>query len=218
MKINSVIFQLVVSSLFLLSFNLTAEKKAVGRQNEVRIDVRVMDINESDLDRMGIMMQGMPMTYKVCYIGTSENQCNGLLASLEMLAHSNRARILSSPIIRMEDGKSATINVGESCSALYNPADIKLTVNPKIRENREIELQIMLTISSQSDAGADGQLHTSSTDTETLVRVRGGETVVLGGLSGSKSRDMSTVMFLTPSLVKKDSQMEPELSEYPYEI
>lgn len=247
---------------------------------QVRIDVRLVEINKNELDRMGVSLQNLPMTYKIKSIGEYENISGSLVASLEMLTQNKKARILSSPIIRVIDGKTATINVGEVVPVPYysyeglninagsyiNPqggqsqqynltseqlqylqplkkykdmdVGIKLTVKPSIHEDREIELDVRLDITSIVSIDDDGQVHSTTKNTETFVRVKDGETVVLGGLiSENEKKDVDSypivdrvpilkklftrrnnqtlnsemVMFLTPYLVNEDKP-EPQMA------
>ncbi|MDD5089687.1 MAG: secretin N-terminal domain-containing protein [Candidatus Wallbacteria bacterium] len=280
---------------------LTDIIKGIDRKlRQVRIDVRLVEISKNDMEKLGVTIKNTPVAVQIMKLNLYKRVTDDLVALLETLAEKKRARILSSPIIRVIDGKSATINVGEVVPVPYYTYDglqivdvgtltgsssnqnvtnlrsntnnqqyyrdrtvnvagdqlqyvqpikryeelevgIKLTVKPTIHEDREIELDINLDISSIINIGEDGQVHRSSKNTNTFVRVKDGETVVLGGLINQRENkdeisnpllkkvpflrklfktDSSTIidsemlMFLTPYLVNEDATGDPQLADY----
>jgi len=261
---------------------------------QVRIDVKLVEINKNDLDQFGVNIDNLPISFAIKDIGHIKKTSGDIITTLQMLTQKKHAKILSSPIIRVVDGKEATINVGETIPVPYYTYDgisinnggynnttydpqgrpinnsnynnsninvtgdqlryvqplkqyrdidvgIKLTVKPKIHEDNEIALDVNLNVSSVISISEDGQVHKATKDTETYVRVKDGETVVLGGLINHREdkqvgshpilnripiikkifkrnndtiQNSEMVMFLTPYLVNEDGKKEPLIDEY----
>ena len=108
---------------------------------------------------------------------------------------------------------------------------IRLEVEPHITRDNEISMELKTTVDSVLDVNEDGQIHKTERKTETFVRIKNGETVVLGGLinhqnSGVKKspsildkvpllkglvsntnytmKDSEMIMLVTPRLVNLD--------------
>ncbi|MFH1857123.1 MAG: secretin N-terminal domain-containing protein [Candidatus Omnitrophota bacterium] len=120
-------------------------------------------------------------------------------ATLEMLASRVDTDVLSSPKITVLDGQEASILVGSSEPYVVTSEDpvtgfisestnfidvgIKLIVTPKIGEDNHITMQIHPEVSTaRRVAEANNSLAVDTTQADTTLTVKNGETVVLGGL------------------------------------
>jgi type II secretory pathway component GspD/PulD (secretin) len=120
-------------------------------------------------------------------------------ATLEMLATQTNTEILSSPKITVLDGQEASILIGSSEPYVVTSQDpvtgfvteqtnfldvgIKLIVTPKIGQDNHITMKIHPEVSTaRRVAEADNALAVDTTEADTTLTVKNGETVVLGGL------------------------------------
>jgi type IV pilus secretin PilQ/predicted competence protein len=113
---------------------------------------------------------------------------------LEMLERSNRASIISNPRITTMDNREASILVGKEIPLIVadeagNPITeltkigIMLKVIPHVNADETITLDLHPEVSElQSEATAQGGVIISTSEADTRVVVRNGETAVIGGL------------------------------------
>ncbi len=165
-------------------------------------------------------------------------------AALNMLVSQGKARVLASPKVATLSGKSATITLTQNIpiiqetsatstgtnvqgvittqplrNATYVSIGITLTVVPRVNEDGEILLQInprVQTIASGASVG--GLPPTNTREVNTLMRIKDGDSVVIGGLINSTEREnMSKIPILSsiPILGKifKSSSTEKSDSE-----
>ncbi len=221
------------------------------------IEVKLVEINRTSLRQLGIKLDG----YKVDVADIGRLPSNyALPATLDFLEQESKAKVLASPKIRAVHGKKALINIGEvipvpyfryenaSNSYLgYTPqvykeyrdvqVGIRLEVTPEITRDNEISINLNTTVDSVLNINEDGQIHRSERNTQTYVRVKNGETVVLGGLinhqgseqknapsllnrvplfrtllthNNNKNTNSEMIMLLTPRLVNVDYLDESE--------
>ncbi|MBU1107149.1 MAG: hypothetical protein KKB51_10810 [Candidatus Riflebacteria bacterium] len=234
------------------------------------IEVKLVEINRSSLKELGIKMVddlGKP-NYKVSVADIGRLPSNyALPAQLNFLEQTDGAKVLASPKIRAVHMKPARIFIGDkypipyydyatpasSANSLY-PAPtqalkrykdvevgIELNVTPDISRDNEISLDLETQITGLvGEPNEDGQYRFSTKSTKTYIRVKDGETIVLGGLishsntntknspallnripllrtllTNSKTTDeeREIIMLVTPRLVNEDYQNEPE-NEY----
>jgi general secretion pathway protein D len=215
------------------------------------IEVKLIEINRESLRQMGIKLDNYQIN--VSDIGRLPSSY-ALPATLEFLEQEKKAKVLASPKIRAVHGKKASINIGEVIPVPYyryeNASNtylgyvpqvykeyrdvqvgIRLEVEPHITRDNEISMELKTTVDSVLDVNEDGQIHKTERKTETFVRIKNGETVVLGGLinhqnSGTKKspsilnkvpllkglvsntnytmKDSEMIMLVTPRLVNLD--------------
>ena len=134
------------------------------------------------------------------------NSANDKIVALDALSSVTDVRVMSSPTLVVQDNKEASLNVGNEVpitirSAVaddstartvntieYRETGVILTVKPRISGNNTVALEIAQEVSSVVQADTSG----GSTDTltptinqrkvQSVVSVRSGQTVVLGGL------------------------------------
>ena len=113
---------------------------------------------------------------------------------LEMLERSNKANIISNPRITTMDNREASILVGKEIPLIVadeagNPITeltkigIMLKVIPHVNSDETITLDLHPEVSElQSESTAQGGVIISTSEADTRVVVRNGETAVIGGL------------------------------------
>ncbi len=183
------------------------------------IEVKLVEINRTSLKQLGIKLDD----YKINVTDIGRLPSNyALPATLDFLEQESKAKVLASPKIRAVHGKKASINIGEvipvpyyryetaSNSYLgYTPqvykeyrdvqVGIRLEVTPEITRDNEISMELNTTVDSVLSINDDGQIHRSERNTNTYVRIKNGETVVLGGLINQQGSEQKT----SPSLLNK---------------
>jgi type II secretory pathway component GspD/PulD (secretin) len=183
------------------------------------IEVKLVEINRQSLRNLGINLDEFKI--QVSDIGRLPSNY-ALPATLDFLEQEQKAKVLASPKIRALHGKKASINIGEVIPVPYyryeNASNtflgvtpqvykeyrdvqvgIRLEVTPEITRDNEISLELNTTVDSVLDINEDGQIHKTERSTETFVRIKNGETVVLGGLINHQDSDTQR----SPSLINK---------------
>jgi type II secretory pathway component GspD/PulD (secretin) len=166
------------------------------------IEVKLVEINRSSLKKLGISLDNYNIN--VSDIGRLPSSY-ALPATLDFLEQEGKGKVLASPKIRAVHGKKASINIGEVIPVPYYRYEtasntllgyapqvykeykdvqvgIRLDVTPEISRDNEISMQLNTTVDSVLSINDDGQIHKAERSTETYVRIKNGETVVLGGL------------------------------------
>ncbi|MEK6647470.1 MAG: secretin N-terminal domain-containing protein [Candidatus Firestonebacteria bacterium] len=124
--------------------------------------------------------------------GTIAKDLN-IVMLLDFLISSNDANLLANPKILTLNNQQATINIAQVYSYIsaYNQqtgiptyatvdAGISLSVTPQINSNNYITIKIAPSVSSVVEIGPPPVI--AKRDTNTEVRVKDGETIVIGGL------------------------------------
>ncbi len=183
------------------------------------IEVKLVEINRTGLNQLGIKLDNYSMN--VSDIGHLPSNY-ALPATLDFLEQDSKAKVLASPKIRAVHGKKASINIGEVIPVPYYKYEnasnsylgyipqvykeyrdvkvgIRLEVTPEISRDNEISMELNTTVDSVLDINDDGQIHRSERTTNTYVRVKNGETVVMGGLINHQGSEAKS----SPSLINK---------------
>lgn len=131
--------------------------------------------------------------------------------TLSAMVSKGDAKILSRPKVTTVNGKEAKIMVGDrvpvqtetvsngttSTSVTYYDTGIKLTYTPIIGADGQITAKVHTEVSSATLVSDIKQYKITTREADTNVRVRDGETIVIGGLIGSTSSEsMQKVPFL----------------------
>jgi len=123
-----------------------------------------------------------------------------LRASISMQVSSGEARVLASPRVATIDGKEATLHIGEKYpivyydpragqyQVIYVDIGIKLTVKPKIAPDGYIETSIQPTVSNLLELINNQYPRTAERSADVTVRVKDGNTIVIGGMVNEDSR------------------------------
>ncbi len=138
------------------------------------------------------------------------NSIGDLRVTLNALATSNQANILSSPRIVARNGETATIQVGSEVPIVtsqstgvvggnngllttvqYKPTGVQLKVKPSIYAGDRVDLEIAQEVSSAAttNTGVNISPTFSTRKVETRLTLEHGNTVMLGGLISSDRSD-----------------------------
>lgn len=132
-------------------------------------------------------------------------------AVINHLIENKKARLLASPRIAALDGQTAKILIGdklavesrtvsngyESVSVTYVEVGIKLEVTPTVNDDGTITAHIKPEVSNKTDQTKSGNPNIRTRQAETTLRVKDGETIVIGGLI---QRQVTVDTFKTPLL------------------
>lgn len=202
----------------------------------------------------GQFSANLPSDGQVVYT-SSGNATESLSATLQLMVTQGKARVLANPKITTINGKEASINIidqryfrtgsysdnSSSSGSAYYPyynsqvqsveAGIMLSIIPFVGASDEITVSIEPEVSNVTGTGPDGLPEISRRKATTTVRVRDGETIVIGGLKRieeSKSvtrtpllsdipiigglftskttneRETELMIFITPSLISTE--------------
>ncbi len=126
-------------------------------------------------------------------------------AKIHQLVENKKGRLLASPRIAVLDGQTAQILIGDKLAVestqissnttvttvTYVEVGIKLEVTPTIHENGTITTHIKPEVSNKTDTTSSGNPNIRIRQAETTLRVKNGETIVLGGLlQRQETKDM----------------------------
>ena len=192
------------------------------------IEVKLVEINRSSLKELGIKLVDDlgKASYSVNTADIGRLPSNyALPARLSFLEETEGAKVLASPKIRAVHQKPARIFIGRTIpvpyydyatstgtSSLY-PAPtqalkrykdvevgIELNVTPEISRDNEISLDLVTEITDlDGEPNEDGQYRFATKSTKTYVRIKDGETIVLGGLISHNNRNIKN----SPALLNK---------------
>ncbi len=193
------------------------------------IEVKLVEINRSSLKELGIKQVDSlgKASYKidVADIGRLPTSY-ALPARLSFLEETEGAKVLASPKIRAVHKKPARIFIGRTIPipyydyattasspyAVYTTTTqslkrykdvevgIELNVTPEISRDNEISLDLVTEITDiDGEPNEDGQYRFATKSTKTYVRIKDGETIVLGGLISHSNRNIKN----SPALLNK---------------
>lgn len=185
---------------------------------EVMLEVSIMEINRNKASNLGLDLSpdtitaNIPATNGTITLGNLRKLSSGDLliglptAILNIKKEDLDANILANPKIRVKNKEKARIHVGERVPIItttvnqgistenvqYQDIGLKLNVEPTVRRNEEIDIKLGLEVSSlgtkttTTSGGVAYQIGTRNT--ETVLRLRDGETQIIGGLINDAER------------------------------
>lgn len=128
-------------------------------------------------------------------------------ATLNLLKQDGDTKTLANPQIRVKNGEKAKIHIGErvplrtnrrvdttgavTTDFQYQDVGVKLDVNPIINVHDEITLKLNLEVSSLGDnvgTSSDPQYAIRTRTAQSVLSIRSGETVIIGGLISDEER------------------------------
>lgn len=127
-----------------------------------------------------------------------------LQASLSMQVTSGEAKVLASPRVATISGKQATLHIGEKYpivyydpragqyQVIYVDIGIKLTVKPTISDDGYILTEIQPTVSNLLELINQQYPRTAERSADVTVRVKDGNTIVIGGMVDENDRTTVT--------------------------
>jgi len=174
---------------------------------QIMLDVNVVEFTDVDTDTFAAMLG-----YSNANLGITTDSLTGQLtlnaivnlptlffSQLKALVEKREARVRANPRIATVSGQSATIFIGQE-QYLTTPvgssgnsikAGVRLTMTPLTGGGGEIILDLNEEISTLSAPDSVTGLPTKTTRTaSTIVRVRDGQTIVIGGLRQGESRSV----------------------------
>ena len=175
----------------------------VEATRELGINWGLLNLHTSGFSGMGSasVSSGISLSAGTLKFGTVRSW-GEINAILEMLEQSNKANIISNPRITTMDNREASILVGKEIPLIVadeagNPITeltkigIMLRVVPHVNADKTITLDLHPEVSElQSESTAQGGVIISTSEADTRVVVRNGETAVIGGLIKKVKADL----------------------------
>ncbi|MBN2058149.1 MAG: secretin and TonB N-terminal domain-containing protein [Candidatus Saganbacteria bacterium] len=175
---------------------------------QVLIESQVLEISEDDALRLGVTYGSDPGTVK--FVTDNDrgelHRAGDLVTSLNALLSKGKAKVVARPRIATLDGHEAVINIGSRVpyavpvssgssttqwTVDYLNAGVRLRIVPRINEQGDITALLQPEVSSISQwkSTAAGEFPVISTrNAAATLRVRDGETIVIGGLLSETER------------------------------
>jgi type IV pilus assembly protein PilQ len=232
---------------------------------QVRIDATLLELSRKASKDLGLTFSGNPAgTVAVSQPGpgqgggspfqiifdSTKTDAVAFQATLRALIENNEAKVKANPSLTAINGKQATMNVGRVLNVKVTlgtqlnqvvslqsiEAGTKLQITPTIGANGDIITDVSAEASSITSLGADGLPEISRRTATTTVKLKSGQTVMIGGLVqsddlgtdqrlpvlgdlpfigplfGSKSRrqnDSELVIIITPHLLQEGETYTP---------
>jgi len=130
--------------------------------------------------------------------GSFQRSALSFSATLQALITKSKARILATPNVSVVDNEDASIFIGDlvrfrGINVITNNAGtvqgtetirvgVALLVRPHIHPDGNITMKVHPVISAVTSIDSDGLPQTSSRESDTTVRLKAGEELVIGGL------------------------------------
>lgn len=170
---------------------------------QVMFEVQIIEINRDDLTKLGIdwdattkLPAPIPYDDLPYRIGTGKYGVN-IQGIINRLIENKKGRLLASPRIATLDGVTAKILIGDKLavetsqpttgstpiiSVIYVEVGIKLEVTPTVNKDGFITTLIQPEVSNQTNTTKNGNPNIRTRQANATLRVKSGETIVLGGL------------------------------------
>lgn len=177
---------------------------------QILIESRVVEIAESDAIRLGINYNNGSFKLVTDKDSRKTSLGENLTTTINSLVGAGKARVVASPRIATLDNHEAVINIGNRIpfsvpvsstgaqtqwTVEYIDAGVKLKILPKLGEEDHITADIQPEVSSISEwrTTPAGEFPVISTrNAASTVRVKNGETIVVGGLLSETDRVNTT--------------------------
>ena len=176
---------------------------------QILIESKVLEISESDSMRLAFSYGWEKGVFKFITDKSSGQTvpAEDLQTTLNALIGNGKAKVVASPRIATLDNHEAVINIGNripysvpvsSSSSIiqwtveYIDAGVRLTITPRLGEEGYITASIRPEVSSVSEwrTTAAGEFPVITTrNAQATLRVRDGETIVVGGLLSESDRE-----------------------------
>jgi len=172
----------------------------------VQMDVVIMEVDKSRMRDLGVRWSGsVSPESSLPFVGSSVGPITGvienLLPSLDIMASSGKARVLSRPTLITKSGEEAELFVGGeipipvaqgngAVSLEYKEYGVKLAFEPQVDTQNNIDTKIFVETSNlggpSPGGGAPGLI---TNRVSTSVFVVSGESITLGGLIRSEDAE-----------------------------
>jgi type II secretory pathway component HofQ len=176
---------------------------------QILIESKVMEISQSDSKKLGISYGNGTYKFITSKDTKKTSPAEDLMSTLNALITDGRANVVASPRIATLDNQEALINIGSRIpyavpvssgsttqwTVDYIDAGVKLKITPQLGQNGYITTFIQPEVSSISEwrTTSAGDFPVISTrNASATVRVKDGETIVIGGLMSETERENTT--------------------------
>ncbi|HVN67963.1 MAG TPA: type II and III secretion system protein, partial [Candidatus Sulfotelmatobacter sp.] len=174
---------------------------------QILIESKVMELTQSDSLKLGISYGNGSYKFITSKDTKRTRASDDLVSTLNALAADGRANVVANPRIATLDNQEALINIGSRIpyavpvtsggtttqwTVNYIDAGVKLKITPQLGQDGEITTLIQPEVSSISEwrTTAAGDFPVISTrNASATVRVKDGETIVIGGLLSETERE-----------------------------
>jgi general secretion pathway protein D len=189
---------------------------------QVIFEAEAIEVNRDDVRNIGIdwgsvtALPGVAATDGSSFrleLGIPNHSQYGvnISATIHRLVENKKGRLLASPRIAALDGQTAQILIGDKLAVestqisngttvttvTWVEVGIRLEVTPTIHEDGTITTHIKPEVSNKTDTTTSGNPNIRTRQAETTLRVKNGETIVLGGLiQRQETKDMVKVPLL----------------------
>ena len=177
---------------------------------QILIESKVVEVTESGMRNIGFSwdIQQKGVRFSVSRNSNDSDLTRDILSTLNSLASKGEAQVLANPRIATLDNHEAAINIGSKIpyavptnttsggvvhwTVQYIDAGVSLKITPSLGEEGLITVHLEPEVSSISEwrSTAAGEFPVISTrNANTTVRVKDGETIVVGGLISESDRE-----------------------------
>ncbi|MCK9235895.1 MAG: hypothetical protein M0P09_06220 [Acholeplasmataceae bacterium] len=200
------------------------------RPKEIYLEAAILEFTDSSENNRGFTLAANVLSDHLrigintilspfdSFIGVSGSDIN---SSLSILSYDNRFTLVSAPKIRIFDGETGIVNVGQSVPTLaettitdggtrsqsiqYRDSGVILRVTPKVHENLihlDISTELSNFIKTQTSGIDSPTLTRRSLDT--FLTIKNNEMVILGGLDESKNSHGTQGVWFLPKFMDSD--------------
>ena len=173
---------------------------------QIMIESRVVEISENALDNVGVSWAGAENGIRLA-IEDGSVKSETIYAVISALISSGKARLIASPSISTLDNQEASVNIGSkipfavpvnsSSSSVqwavqYIDAGVSLKITPRLGERGFLTVAVNPEVSSVSEwrMTSAGEFPVISTrNANTRLKVRDGQTIIIGGLINETDRE-----------------------------
>ncbi len=176
---------------------------------QILIESKVVEVSGSELMRLGFVFGKGQGSFNFITSATTKRTAaaEDLQTTLNALITEGKANIVASPKIATLDNSEAVINIGSRIpyavpvssgsstiqwTVEYIDAGVKLKITPRLGEGGNITTKIQPEVSSVSEwrTTAAGEFPVITTrNAQTTLRVKDGETIIIGGLLSESDRE-----------------------------
>lgn len=184
---------------------------------QVDIGLEILEVNRNRLENLGMQLGGgdgdkkgiLSGLNEIKFEGSVKNKINLSLPSVwyTLINDRNSAKILANPRIRVTNKQKAKIVIGDKIPVEISSSTkdsegketintqvqresvgIKLEVEPNIHFDNQVTIKVSLEVSSIIEYNAKGYPLIRTRNVESFIRLKDGESKVLGGLISDEER------------------------------
>ncbi|MFA4844057.1 MAG: secretin and TonB N-terminal domain-containing protein [Candidatus Margulisiibacteriota bacterium] len=177
---------------------------------QILIESKVVELSQSDSLRLGVSYGNGAAKFVTDKTTKKTSLADSITTTLNALAADGKANVIANPRIATLDNQEALINIGSRIpyavpvssgtgatqwAVEYLDAGVKLKITPQLGAEGYISTFIQPEVSSISEwrTTAAGEFPVISTrNASATVRVKDGETIVIGGLMSESARENLT--------------------------